>query len=143
MQVLAGVAVKGTVILVLATALSLAMRRAPASFRHLVWSLALGAVLLLPVLGPLVPQWRVPGLPRFAPPATQVVERSAESRHIDRNVPGSQPARRPDVEGAAVAEARARSIDAPVLPERLVAEEPTRAQVPWSACCSLSGWPAR
>jgi beta-lactamase regulating signal transducer with metallopeptidase domain len=137
MQVLAGVAVKGTVILVLATALSLAMRRAPASFRHLVWSLALGAVLLLPVLGPLVPQWRVPGLPRFAPPATQVVESgavpSAESRHIDRNVPGSQPARRPDVEGAAVAEARARSIDAPVLPERLVAEEPTRAQVPWGA----------
>ncbi|UCC83639.1 MAG: M56 family metallopeptidase [Gemmatimonadota bacterium] len=132
-EVLASVAVKGTVILALAAALSLAMRRAPASFRHLVWSLALGSVLLLPILGPLVPQWNVPGLPRIAPTGTRVVESGAvaatESRRIDR----PRPARRLDVASASGIEARSREIDAPLFAERAVAEAPTGAGVPWGA----------
>ncbi|NIO30434.1 MAG: hypothetical protein GTN75_01390, partial [Gemmatimonadetes bacterium] len=130
-------AVKGTFILALAAALSLAMRRAPASFRHLVWSLALGVVLLLPILGPLVPQWNVPGLPRFAPTESRVLESgavaAAESRRTDRPRPASRPAPRVDVERAPVAVARARATGASVIPERAVADERTRAGVPWSA----------
>jgi beta-lactamase regulating signal transducer with metallopeptidase domain len=140
-EILASVAVKGTVILALAAALSLALRRAPASFRHLLWSLALGAVLLLPVLAPLVPQWRVPGLPGFTAERTETVEvvavAAAESRAVNRPLPASQPARRLDVERASVAEGRTRAIDAPVLRERVVTEEPARAGVPWGAVLFL------
>jgi beta-lactamase regulating signal transducer with metallopeptidase domain len=133
MEVLAGVAVKGTVILTLAAALSLAMRRAPASFRHLLWSLALGSVLLLPILGPLVPQWRVPGLPRFTAIETQAVESGAGAATESRRVPESQPVRRLDVGRAPVAEARARGTGASVIPERALIDEPTRAGAPWGA----------
>lgn len=58
-------ALKGTVLLALAAALNLMLRRACASLRHLVWSLAFGTVLLLPVLTPLLPHWSVPLVPRI------------------------------------------------------------------------------
>ncbi len=50
-------------LLMLATGLTvLALRRAPAALRHLVWALALVGLLLLPVLSALVPSWEVPVL---------------------------------------------------------------------------------
>jgi beta-lactamase regulating signal transducer with metallopeptidase domain len=67
-------AVKGTVILMLAGGLSLVMRRASASLRHLVWSVAIGAVLVLPVLTPLMPSWGVPGLPKIERSAAPTAE---------------------------------------------------------------------
>jgi beta-lactamase regulating signal transducer with metallopeptidase domain len=147
MQVLASVAVKGAVILALAAMLSVAMRRAPASARHLVWSLALGAVLLTPVLVPLVPQWRVPGLPRFTADRTETVgsvaAAVAESRAVNRAVAASQPAGRADVERAPVGVARVRAIDAPPRRERLAEAvpagvgTPSRAGFPWAAALFL------
>src|SRR6266849_8571346 len=51
------------VILAVACAASLLLRRAPAALRHAVWVLALGSLLLLPALLALLPAWRPAGLP--------------------------------------------------------------------------------
>ena len=58
---------KGIMILAAAGLLSVGLRNASAASRHAVWSLALGALLLLPILTWAVPAWRVAILP--APPA--------------------------------------------------------------------------
>lgn len=58
---------KGIMIIAAAGLLSVGLRKASAASRHAVWSLALGALLLLPVLTWAVPAWRVAILP--APPA--------------------------------------------------------------------------
>ncbi|MBO0862212.1 MAG: hypothetical protein J2P21_27700 [Chloracidobacterium sp.] len=54
---------KGIMILAAAGLLSLGLRNASAASRHVVWSLALGALLLLPALTWAVPEWRVAILP--------------------------------------------------------------------------------
>jgi beta-lactamase regulating signal transducer with metallopeptidase domain len=56
---------KGTIVLVAAFAVSTALRRASAAVRHLVWTTALGAVLVLPLLSLTLPVWRV-ALPQAA-----------------------------------------------------------------------------
>lgn len=71
---LIAVALKGFVVLSLAAAINLlVLRRASASVRHLVWTLALVAIVLLPALTPLTPRWSVPGIPAVpgsaSPPA--------------------------------------------------------------------------
>ena len=53
------VAVKGTFFLMFGLTLTLVLRRASAATRHLVWSLALDAMLVLPVVSMLVPTWKV------------------------------------------------------------------------------------
>jgi beta-lactamase regulating signal transducer with metallopeptidase domain len=58
---------KGIMILAAAGLLSVGLRNASAASRHAVWSLALGALLLLPGLTWALPAWRVAILP--APPA--------------------------------------------------------------------------
>jgi beta-lactamase regulating signal transducer with metallopeptidase domain len=65
---LADAFVKATVLLVLAALVTLCMRRSPASLRHLVWSLACGGVLALPLASALLPNWRVAGWPRLDVP---------------------------------------------------------------------------
>jgi beta-lactamase regulating signal transducer with metallopeptidase domain len=60
--------VKSTVILVLAAIVTLLLRRSPASLRHLVWTLACGGVLILPLASALLPHWRVAGWPRLGVP---------------------------------------------------------------------------
>src|SRR2546421_6389618 len=57
-------AIKGTALLVLAAIATLILRRDSAATRHLVWLLALVAMLVVPVLSALLPQWRV--LPEWA-----------------------------------------------------------------------------
>jgi beta-lactamase regulating signal transducer with metallopeptidase domain len=52
-------AVKGSALLVLAAALAMILRRDSAATRHLVWLLALFAMLVVPVLSAMLPQWRV------------------------------------------------------------------------------------
>ncbi len=54
---------KGIMILAAAGLLSVGLRNASAASRHAVWSIALGALLLLPVLTWAVPAWRVAILP--------------------------------------------------------------------------------
>ena len=52
--------IKATLILVLAACASLALRRASAAVRHLVWTLALCSAVVLPVLTVVLPKWQVP-----------------------------------------------------------------------------------
>jgi len=54
---------KGTFLLLCALVLTLALRRASAATRHLIWKLALGAMLALPVLSLTLPAWKLPMLP--------------------------------------------------------------------------------
>ncbi len=73
LAVLVDVGVKGIVLLALAGLVALAMRRASAAARHLVWTLALTGLLLLPVLSFVMPKWQLPILPIAATPAEQMV----------------------------------------------------------------------
>lgn len=57
-------AVKGTVLLALAAVAALMLRRDSAATRHLVWLLAIVAILVAPILSAMLPQWRV--LPAWA-----------------------------------------------------------------------------
>lgn len=52
-------AIKGTVLLSLAAFAALMLRRDSAATRHLVWMLAIVALLIVPVLSATLPQWRV------------------------------------------------------------------------------------
>src|SRR5258708_18706904 len=58
-ELLIACALKGPFILVAACLLSVALRRASAAARHLVWVVAFAALLLLPVLSITVPRWTV------------------------------------------------------------------------------------
>src|SRR5262245_25270590 len=57
-------AVKGTALLVVAAIAAMILRRNSAATRHLVWLLALVAVLVVPLLSATLPVWRV--LPEWA-----------------------------------------------------------------------------
>ena len=52
-------AVKGTALLVVAAIAALTLRRDSAATRHLVWLLAMAAMLVVPVLSAMLPRWRV------------------------------------------------------------------------------------
>ena len=65
---LADAFVKATVLLLLAAGGTLLLRRGPASLRHLVWTLACGGVLALPLASALLPNWRLAGWPRLDVP---------------------------------------------------------------------------
>jgi beta-lactamase regulating signal transducer with metallopeptidase domain len=56
--------VKGTALLVLAAIAATILRRDSSAIRHLVWLLAMVAMLVVPVLSAMLPQWRV--LPEWA-----------------------------------------------------------------------------
>ena len=58
-EVLIACALKATLILIAAWLLTIAMRRASAAARHMVWVFALAALLLLPVFTVAIPQWTV------------------------------------------------------------------------------------
>lgn len=62
-EFLLNVAAKGAVVLGAAFLLSLALRRASASTRHLLWTLALAGLLFLPLLSTVLPAWHAPVLP--------------------------------------------------------------------------------
>ena len=71
---LAGVAVRGTLLLLAALLLAHALRTASAAVRHLVWSGALGGVLVMLVASFAVPAWELPILPPApAAPASEFV----------------------------------------------------------------------
>src|SRR5262245_31026389 len=55
--------VKDFVLLVLAWGAALCARKSSAATRHLIWTIAASAVLALPVLSVVLPQWRVAVFP--------------------------------------------------------------------------------
>ena len=63
-ELLPALLLKGTIIIAAAYLLSLAMRRASASARHLVWTAALASLLFLPLLSLGVPHWSPPAAVR-------------------------------------------------------------------------------
>ncbi|MBS1813075.1 MAG: hypothetical protein JST84_33220 [Acidobacteria bacterium] len=83
-QLVLEVSLKATFVLATVGLLSVLLRRVSATTRHLVWSLALGALLILPVLTFMLPVWQVPVLPAkqtavLAPAATAPVVASESS----------------------------------------------------------------
>src|SRR5437762_3541320 len=61
-------AIKGTALLVLAAIAAMILRRDSSATRHLVWLLAIVAMLVVPVLSAMLPQWRVlPGWAGISP----------------------------------------------------------------------------
>jgi HEAT repeat protein/beta-lactamase regulating signal transducer with metallopeptidase domain len=64
-----GIALKATLLLALAALASLALRRASAALRHLVWGLALGGVVALPIMAAVIPT--LPLLPAASPVMTE------------------------------------------------------------------------
>src|SRR5256712_4840691 len=66
--ILADAFVKATVLLLLAAGVTLLLRRSAASLRHLIWTLACGGVLALPLASALLRNWRVAGWPRLDVP---------------------------------------------------------------------------
>src|SRR5216684_1188990 len=75
--ILADAFVKATVLLVLAAGVTLLLRRSAASLRHLVWTLACGGVLALPLASALLPNWSLAGWPRLDVPVAFSAERVA------------------------------------------------------------------
>ncbi len=75
--ILADAFVKATVLLVLAAVVTVFLRRSPASLRHLVWTLAFGGVLALPLASALLPNWRLAAWPRLDVPVAFDAEQLA------------------------------------------------------------------
>jgi HEAT repeat protein/beta-lactamase regulating signal transducer with metallopeptidase domain len=65
-SVLLNFSIKGAIILAVAGLLVVMMSRASAAARHLVWNMSLAALLVLPLLSFIMPEWRVAVLPEIA-----------------------------------------------------------------------------
>lgn len=93
--------VKSTVLLLLAAGGTLLLRRSPAALRHLVWALACGGVLALPLASALLPNWRIAAWPRLEVPV------AFEAKQVAAAPPAASPApalRPPAPDRAAVRE---------------------------------------
>lgn len=83
-NVLLDATIKGILLLALAGFVTRMLRRAPAASRHFVWTIAIGAVVALPVASALAPHWNLAILPAAAPAAIATsapapVERAAST----------------------------------------------------------------
>ncbi|MBX6330532.1 MAG: M56 family metallopeptidase [Gemmatimonadaceae bacterium] len=76
--------VRGSLLLLAAAGLTVALRRASAAFRHLIWTLAVGGVLVLPALWLALPRWRVPV--RVPPAAVEAAVSTIHAPAIARGV---------------------------------------------------------
>ena len=68
--ILADAFVKATILLLFAAGGALLLRRSSAALRHLVWALACGGVLVLPIASVLLPNWRVAAWPSLEAPVS-------------------------------------------------------------------------
>src|SRR6266511_231872 len=81
---LADAFVKATVLLLLAALVTVFLRRSPASLRHLVWALACGGVLALPLASSLLPNWSIAFMQRLHVPVAFKSEQIAPpARKLD------------------------------------------------------------
>ena len=124
--ILADAFAKATILLLVAAAGSLVLRRSSAAMRHLVWALACAGVLVLPVASALLPTWRVPAWPSLDMPVTFDAEQIAGEA-----LSGSSPAQETMVKPApAPNEGESRS-----TPAATVARDPVRFRLTsdWTA----------
>jgi len=94
LPVLLDAAVKGLVLLAVAGVLVLAMRKASAAARQVVWLLALGALIVLPIASAALPSWGIlPGWVKIeiAEPAEPVATDSADSATARTLIPPADP----------------------------------------------------
>src|SRR6266446_151947 len=106
--------VKATVLLLLAGLVTAFLRRSPASLRHLVWALACGGVLALPLASALLPNWSLAGWPRLDVPVAFNAERI------------TLPATPPDPTPVARVVPTVQTHQASAAPAATVGEEPVR-----------------
>jgi beta-lactamase regulating signal transducer with metallopeptidase domain len=83
LSVIAGVVARTTAVLLLALCATALLRRASAATRHLVWTVALAGVLVLPFLGRVVPEWRVVPIPAELVAAPEPTAPVAESPRVE------------------------------------------------------------
>jgi beta-lactamase regulating signal transducer with metallopeptidase domain len=79
---LADIVMRAAVILAAAYLATRLMTRATAATRHLVWTLAVGGALLVPIAAPIVPAWRV--LPELRAPTSAPAESRASAPTRER-----------------------------------------------------------
>ena len=76
-SILCGVAFKGTAVFATAGLVAALLRKQSAAARHLVWTAAFAAILLLPFLSAALPAWRIPLAGAVMPSATVVFQDTA------------------------------------------------------------------
>jgi len=86
---LCGVAFKGTAVFAAAGLVAALLRKQSAAARHLVWTAAFAAILLLPFLSAALPVWRIPWAGAAMPSATVVFQDTAAA---SADVGGTHPA---------------------------------------------------
>jgi beta-lactamase regulating signal transducer with metallopeptidase domain len=102
LQLLLDVALKGVVILLAAGALVVICRRASAAARHLLWSVAVACLLLLPIFELGLPNWRLPVFPALL-----------QSSSGDTTAPAAIEAQAPESQVAGVADLSSSPADFP------------------------------
>ena len=98
LSLLLDLTLKGVLILVVAGLTTLLLRRASAALRHLVWSLALCALLLVPVLSALLPAWHLTALTEipYLHTVTDVLANALPETEAAGSVPPDDPHHPPD-----------------------------------------------
>lgn len=126
-------AIKGTALLVLASITAMILRRDSAATRHLVWLLAMVAMLAVPVLSAMLPQWRV--LPGWAGIRPRGAVAATSPPSFARPAVGAAPAIRnaqPDEIESPSASAYQPAAALPDSRPAMVTPEPTGASAVWS-----------
>jgi beta-lactamase regulating signal transducer with metallopeptidase domain len=92
-MLLLNVLIKATIILLLAKGLVGALKGASAATRHLIWSVAVSGLLLLPALELLLPEWQLPVLPTFVKAASGETGDDDLTAGVDWPAASSEPAK--------------------------------------------------
>src|SRR5687767_519402 len=95
MPLLLGFCVRASLVLVLAWVLTLAMRRASASARHFLWTCAIAAAALVPVMALAVPDWRVPAPSALTALALRIAPAAIETPDSQVTTPRAEAASTP------------------------------------------------
>ena len=145
----ASLTVKATLVLAAAAGIAALLRRAPAAERHLAWTLALAALLVLPLLALALPVWRLPLLPAGAAPAwsgtpappADVLVAPPASAGTPVPTPMPAPALAPaDVAGHPAPEAGVALTPPPAQPLPTVWPAAAETPAPARAASPLAGW---